>query len=130
MHDSPSRSHWWCGTLFPRERFGFASLVCLAGLVALLFSAASPADDSAQPALSGHLRNGQRIVTAARLFQTNFRLVCNYGAPAITLGGGAAPVCSQVDHSLDDLPASLRSSGFANSLNGRAPPMCSLLCNA
>lgn len=129
MHHSPSRSHWWCGTLFPREHFGFASLVCLAGLVALLFSAVSPADDSAQPALVSHLRNGQPIVTAVRLFQTNYRLVRNYAAPAITLGG-AAPVCRSVDHSLDDLPASLSSSGFENSLNGRAPPMCSLLCNA
>jgi len=124
---APGRSHCWPWALcLPRERLPrLALLVCVAGLLALLVSAISPADDSLQPDLSRHFRNGHRVVTASKLLQASHLLRPNRAAAANTFGAHAGPVRHPADHSILGPPASTSSPGFKRSLAARAPPACS-----
>ncbi len=124
------RTHGWaCALTLPRVRFGLARLVCVCGLLALLVSAISPADDLVQADFSRHTRNCHRIVTASKLLQTGHLLRRNWAAAAIAFGAHAGPVRHPADDPVHGLPARLSSPGFERSLAARAPPARSF-CNA
>lgn len=118
-------ARWAWALCLPRERVGLARLACAFGLLTLLVSAMSPADDSVQPDFSRHFRNGHRIVTASKLSQTGHLFGRNWAAAAITFGAHAGPVRHPAEHSIHGLPACLSSPGFEGSLDARAPPACS-----
>jgi len=119
---APRRSYSW---VRPPQGRHLALLICSFGLLALLVSAISPADDSVQPDFSRHFRNGHRIVTASKLLQTGHLFRRIRAAAEIKVGAHAGPVHYPADHSTQYLPASLSSPGFEGSLAVRAPPACS-----
>ena len=121
---APGCGHRWARP--PQRQCGPTLWICAFGLLALLVSATSPADDSLQPDFARHFRNGHRIVTAS-LSQMGHLFRRNWAAAAITFGAHAGPVRHPAEHSIHGLPARLISPGFEGSLTARAPPVCSFL---
>jgi len=109
---APSRGHCW-----PR------ALVYVAGVLALLVSAISPADDSVQSDFSRYLRNGQYIVAASELLQPSRVLRPVLSRARVTTGDHAGPVRHPEDLFASGLRAPrLSSPAFEHSLAERAPP--------
>ena len=119
---APGCGHAWARPP-QRQRLGPALLICAFGLLALLVSAISPADDSVQPDFSRHFRNGHRIVTASKLLQTSHLLRRNCAAAAIMFGAHAGPVRHPADDPVPGPHACLSSPGLESSLAARAPPL-------
>ena len=99
-----------------------APLICVAGLLALLVSAISPADDLVQPDFSPNFRSGQRIVAASRLLQIPLLHKRHCAGAAVALGANAKSAFQPAGDAAPVLSARLTPTRPERSHAGRAPP--------